>query len=531
MNKEKKMNYLFISWATLSKDSGTGNDTVDVTVGSYTGRENRTGVITAETTGGASDTTNVVQEGKEEFITVSTTSYNVANTGGTVLIEGTSNSANLKIKEDTQRIDGVTYTIEVNEVEDESWNGDSDTGIDGDPGADAQYSFKITAEFPANNTTSAKTHVVTVQNGNASVNSSELTVTQAAGVITYEVPVINSISYATDIPAGGGSVTPSVTYSQTWGWNGATTGGGTITTEGTLAFTGSGVDASTGEVSAESLGTTEKERTLIATASVTVTLNGKKSAAKTADAYQEANVPTYGTVSISGGSVTDIPASGGSVSSASDISASQTVTYTSGENRAGEVEITYSTAISASSLGTVVTSRTKKGVLTATATGENDETATKDFDVYQAANTATYGEVTINLASPISLQAGGQTYTIDPMAKQTVTYTSGASRTETSEGNPVVIDSSYEVTTAQTGFQLSNNQVIVSANPTVSARGGFVVTITSEGEGEKSASKEITFNQQGSESTIQLSPETMTFTAEGDVQVLTITSSDSWTLS
>ena len=143
MNKEKKMNYLFISWATLSKDSGTGNDTVDVTVGSYTGRENRTGVITAETTGGASDTTNVVQEGKEEFITVSTTSYNVANTGGTVLIEGTSNSANLKIKEDTQRIDGVTYTIEVNEVEDESWNGDSDTGIDGDPGADAQYLREI----------------------------------------------------------------------------------------------------------------------------------------------------------------------------------------------------------------------------------------------------------------------------------------------------------------------------------------------------------------------------------------------------
>lgn len=531
MKLEKKMNYLFISWATLSKDSGTGNDTVGVTVGSYTGRENRTGVITAETTGGASDTTNVVQEGKTEFITVDTASYNVANTGGTVLIEGTSNSANLKINEDTQRIDGVVYTIEVNEVEDESWNGDSDTGIDGDPGADAQYTFKITATFPANNTVSEKTHKVTIQNGNASVSSSELTVTQAAGVKTYAVPVIDTISYATDIPAEGGSITPSVTYSQTWGWNGATTGGGTITTEGTLAFTGVGVDPSTGEVSAETLGTTDKERTLIATASVTVTLNSKTSVAKTADAYQEANVPSYGNVTITGGTVNDIPASGGNVASASDITASQTVTYTSGADRAGEVEITYSTAISASSLGTVVTSRTKKGVLTATVTGEGDETATKNFDVYQAANTATYGDVTINLESPVSLQAGGQTYIINPQAKQTVTYTSGASRTESSEDNPVVINSSYEVTTPQTGFQLSEGKVIVSANPTVSARGGFVVTITSEGEGDKSAEKAITFNQQGSESMIQLSPESMTFTAEGDTKELTITSSDSWTLS
>lgn len=523
--------YCFIAWAELSKSSGTGNDTVNVTVSDYTGRENRTGVITAQTTGGASDTANVTQEGKEEFISITTTTYEVGNTGGTVLIEGTSNCANLKIKGGASTIEGTTYTIEVNEVEDDSWNGDSDTGIDGDPGASAQFGFKITALFTANKTENSRTHVFTIQNGNATVNTESITVTQATGVKTYAVPVIDSISYSTDIPAAGGSITPAVTYSQTWGWNGETSGGGTITSGGTLAFTGVGVAPETGEVSAENLDITDKERTLIATASVTVTLNAKTSVAKTADAYQEANVPSYGNVTINGGTVDDIPASGGSISSASNITTAQTVTYTSGSERDGEVKITYSATISATSLGTTVTSRTKKGVLTATATGEGEETATKSFDIYQAANTATYGEVTITLASPISLQADGQVYEINPQAKQTVTYTSGASRNEASSDNPVQISSSYEVKTPQTGFQLAENTVTVAANPTVDPRGGFVVTITSTGEGEKSAEKEITFNQQGSASTIQLSPDTLTFTSEGGVKELTVTSSDSWTLS
>ena len=519
------------NWITLGTSSGSGNGQSSVQAAAYTGRSSRSGVITGTTEGDSTDTTSVTQNGKAEFIEVDSATGNVVNTGGTYVISGSSNSANIKVAEDTQRIDGVTYTIEVNEVEDDSWNGNSDTGIDGDPGASAQFTFKITATFPANTTGSSKTHKITLQNGNTTVSSEEITITQAAGTRTYANPVIETISYASDIPAEGGSITPNVTYSQTWGWNGSTTGGGTITTGGDLTFTGAGVDPDTGEVTASDLDTTVKSRTKVATASVTVVLNGKTSAAKTADAYQEANSAIYGSVTINGGSVSDIPASGGTVSSASGISATQTVTFTSGAERAGEVEITYSSAISGSNLGTTVTSRTKKGTLTATATGEGEEDATKSFDVYQAANTATYGNVTIGQTTPVSLQASGQTYQINPAAAQTVTYTSGASRNQTTSENPVEIDAEYTVKTPQTGFSLDGSSVTVTENPGTSARNGFVVTITCTGEGSKSATKDITFNQQGSESTLELTPPTMTFEATGGTQTLTITSNDSWTLS
>lgn len=519
------------SWITLGTPSGSGNGASNVTALAHTGREDRTGIITGTTTGKATDTTSITQKGKAEFITVSSTTLSVANTGGTVVISGSSNSSNLKVKEDTQKITGVTYTIEINEASDESWNGNTDTGIDGDPGASAQFNFKITATISSNLTISQRIHKVNITNGDGSILSSLITITQNAGVKTYANPVISAVTYSSDIPAEGGSVTPTVTYSQTWGWNGATTGGGTITSGGTLAFTGANVDPSTGKVTGSDLGTTVKVRTKIATASATVTLNGKTSAAKTAEVYQEANTATYGQVTISGGSVSDIPASGGSVGTASGITASQTVTFTSGATRAGDVEITYSTAVSGTNLGTTVTSRTQKGTLTATATGEGDESTTKQFTVYQAANVATYGEVTIGQSTPISLQTTGQTYIINPQAKQTVTYTSGASRNESSSSNPVEIEASYTVKTPQTGFSLSGNKVTVTANPGTSAREGFVVTITVTGEGSKKATKDITFNQQGSESTIEITPATLTFEAAGGSQEITITSNDSWTLS
>ena len=118
--------------------------------------------------------------------------------------------------------------------------------------------------------------------------------------------------------------------------------------------------------------------------------------------------------------------------------------------------------------------------------------------------------------------------------KQTVSYTSGATRTEsTPTGNTVQLSAEYTVKTAKDGFSLEDNtgKVTVTSNPTTTARTGFVVTITATGEGDKTATKDITFNQQGSDSVITLSPETMLFEAIGGSKELTITSNDSWTLS
>lgn len=520
------------SWILFDPTSGSGNGSSQIIATQHTGRVQKTGTITASTTGGASDTSTVIIEGKPEFITVDTTIKTIGNIGGTVEITGSSNSKNLKIAENTP-LAGVTYELEVNTVKDDSWDGDTDIKVDGDPGAANQFTFKVTVKIPANLTTSARSLIFKIQNGETEevVESAQVTISQLAGVKTYATPVITLIRYATDIPAEGGEVTPTVVYSQTWGWNGSSTGGGTITTGGTLAFTGANVDPDTGLVEASTLGTTPKARTKIATASVTVELNGKTSAAKTADVYQEANTATYGDVSITGGTVADIPASGDTREAATGLSATQTVTFTSGDTRAGEVEVTYSDAVTAPSLGTTVKSRTKIDTLIATATGEGGKNATKSFDVYQAANAATYGEVVINQTTPVSLSPDGQTYNIIPAATQTVTYTSGASRTQASSSNPVQIISEYEVKTPQTGFSLNNNQVTVTKNPNVSARNGFVVTITSTGEGGKIATKDITFNQQSNDSTIVISPETLTFEYTGGTKQLTITSNDEWELS
>lgn len=520
------------SWISFDPTSGNGNGSSQITAAAHTGRNSKSGIITASTPNGANDISTVTIEGKPEFITVDAVTKSIVNTGGIVEITGSSNSKNLKIAE-LVPISGVSYVLEVNNVEDESWNGNSDIQIDGDPGASAQFTFKLTINVPANNNISSRNLIFKIQNGETEevVESAQVTVSQSAGVKTYSTPVITSIEYANDIPAEGGSVTPTVVYSQTWGWNGSTTGGGTITTGGTLTFSGANVDPTTGEVTATTLGITPKVRTKIATASVTVELNGKTSAAKTADVYQEANTASYGEVTITGGTVADIPASGGTRESATGITASQTVTFTSGESRDGEVEITYSDAVTAPSLGTTVKSRTKIDELTATATGEGNKTNTKTFEVYQSANVATYGEVVINQVTPVSLSPDGQTYNIVPAATQTVTYTSGASRNQDSSSNPVVIDSEYEVKTPQTGFSLSNNQVTVTKNPNVSARNGFVVTITSTGEGGKIATKDITFNQQSGSSTIVISPETLTFEYTGGTKQLTITSNDEWELS
>ncbi len=152
----------------------------------------------------------------------------------------------------------------------------------------------------------------------------DITYNQAAGYYTYANPVVTLT--CNDVPANGGSVnTGNVTYSQTYGWNGATTGAGVITEgEAYISWTG-GVD------NIPSLGTTVKSRTIVGVLVVTVNINGKSGNAN-ADIYQAENkvtnsnynsrITAYGTPTISIGS--GLTAAGGSAS----ISASVTNTET-----------------------------------------------------------------------------------------------------------------------------------------------------------------------------------------------------------
>ena len=550
-------------WITIGTTEGSMNGSSEITAAAYTGRVAREGTITGTTVGGATDTTAVTQVGAAEVITIETKTYSANKVGQTINIQGKSNSANLSIVAGDSVIPGLIYKLAVAGVTDESWDGSEDTTVDGDPGASAIYDFTLTVTVPENKSESALVAKFAVKNANADVTSGEITINQAAGVKNYAVPTISAFAYPEgNIPASGGSKTPTLSYSQTWGWNESNSNGGTLSgtlaapaSGTTFAFSGAVVNKTTGVVTASSKGTTVSDITEVDAVTVTVTLNGKTSASSASvSVKQAANTASYGDVNFSSRvpSANDISAAGGSIGS-SNITwsgngaiATQTISYTSGatvniSNDAGSetpafeaIAITYSASVTAASKGTAVSARTEAGVITITATGAGEQKATKSLTIYQEANSASYGEVTIGQATPVSLNAPGETYTIVPAMKQTVTYTSGATRTEsTPADNKVQLSAEYAVKTAKEGFSLETNtgKVTVGLNPTTHERGGFVVTISAEGEGGKTATKDITFNQQGSDAILDLSPDTITFAAAGETKTLTITSNDSWTLS
>lgn len=152
---------------------------------------------------------------------------------------------------------------------------------------------------------------------------------QSAGYRTYS-EITASGGSVSDIPAGGGSrssFSSMPTYSQTWGWNGSTTGGGTITSGASISY-GTAVSAS-------SLGTTVKSRTQVGTLTGTLSLNGKTKSVSV-PVYQAANELTgytYGSwsVSLTASSYT-IDNTGGSVTLYPSASRPRYANYTSGSN-------------------------------------------------------------------------------------------------------------------------------------------------------------------------------------------------------
>lgn len=160
----------------------------------------------------------------------------------------------------------------------------------------------------------------------------DITYNQAAGYYTYANPVVTLT--CNDVPASGGSVnTGNVTYSQTYGWNGVTTGVGVITEGEAYIYWTGGVD------NIPSLGTTVKSRTKVGVLGVTVNINGKSGNAN-ADIYQAENkvtnsnynprITAYGTPTISIGS--GLTAAGGSATVSASVTNTETykVLYSSG---------------------------------------------------------------------------------------------------------------------------------------------------------------------------------------------------------
>lgn len=389
---------------------------------------------------------------------------------------------------------------------------------------------------------------VSASYGNA---SSTITVSQAAnkvesstttgGETIYNPVTAGTISNKT-IPASGGSATATAGEgSQSWTTNKKyrhdTYSSGSVA-DVLIADSKIGTDTIKPSVasisgSAESKGTTESGVTTVKEQAVTWTGSGGKKATGTMYIYQEANAATsitYGLPVINSFTVADIPASGGTISSGSvSYYQSRVQNYTSGAHSSLSAlssggTITYSTAVSASSLGTTVKSRTSIGTLTATVT-MNGRSGSKEATVYQAANSASYGAVSVSVTpNPVSIIAAGAIYNIKPTTSQTVSFTSGATRAGS-------IGLSYVAKNTVTGFSNNGETVTVQPNTTTSPRKGFIVTVTASGEGSKSNSVDVTFNQAAAAAYLNVNPATINIAANATSASFNIESNDSWTIS
>lgn len=234
--------------------------------------------------------------------------------------------------------------------------------------------------------------------------------------------------------------------------------------------------ANSGSVSGSGTSVTMGNNTSTSTRSGTVTLTQAETGKKlTLSCSQSAGYRTYSEITASGGSVSDIPASGGSRSSFSSMpSYSQTWGWNGSTTGGGTItsgaSISYGTAVSAGSLGTTVKSRAQVGTLTGTLS-LNGKTKSVSVPVYQSANEFTgytYGSWSVSLtASSYTIGNTGGSVTLYPSASRPryANYTSGSNTRDGSDSATPSLS-----TNDTSGFSLSGTTLSASENTSTSSR-------------------------------------------------------------
>lgn len=443
------------AWATLSKSSGTGNDTVTITAASEnTSTDERSATLTITGSQSGSATVTLKQNATEVVWSVSPESISIE-------ADDTSDHALTVTSNTSWTITGYPDWVQVSKS--------SGTGND-------TVNVKAKSEYTGDEQRSG-----TIAFKNAKGSTVNVTITQSAATITYS-DVTVSISYGEDVnAAGSNSITPVVTYSQTWGYNGSTTGGGTITTGGSLTFektSGSGtVDTSNGKVGASSKGTTVSERTEAATVKVTVSLNGKKGN-NSATCYQGEN------------KIESMNALVGYLSTFEGTIGNMTATFEEGS------EI----PVSASGPG----SSTEIGVFPALAPSFTYTSGSKGEPMYP--------EDILN-------------------KKVTVPWEGDVSWSEINFTNPSMI---YSGTAGNfQGYPTFPGLIGRIGENNGEARSGTLtanMTVTIDGE-PFSYKGEWTISQEATENYLNVSPQTLSFEASGGTKEITIDTNESWTIS
>ena len=225
--------------------------------------------------------------------------------------------------------------------------------------------------------------------------------------------------------------------------------------------------ANSGSVSGSGTSVTMGNNTSTSTRSGTVTLTQAETGKKlTVSCSQSAAYKSYSEITVSGGAVTDIPASGGTRSSFSTMpSYSQTWGWNGSTTGGGTItsgaSISYGTAVSAGSLGTTVKSRTRVGALTGTLS-LNGKTKSVSVPVYQAANSiisSTEGTPVISLlANSYSISNSGGSVNI--YASVSIPITNHWSSGSTSAGSSK--SATPTVSASGTGFSLNSAKTVLT---------------------------------------------------------------------
>ena len=253
---------------------------------------------------------------------ISATVYQQANTWVDNRMTLSASSTSIGAGGGTVTLHTVVYRMYTSGTEGLGGN-DLVTGWSGSATGFTLSGFSLTAANRG--TTVGNARSITITATYAHLTSNSVTVTQAANSLTWNNPVI-TFSYPGDIPAKGGTITPTVSITQSGSYSSGSPASNT--TIASKSFSGTGVNTSTGAYTASSLGTTVKPRTNLVTATVTVTAQGKTASAN-AGIWQAANSKTgYKNITINQFLYSDIPYSGGSVSPVSDVE--YDTTYTSG---------------------------------------------------------------------------------------------------------------------------------------------------------------------------------------------------------
>ena len=267
--------------------------------------------------------------------------------------------------------------------------------------------------------------------------SAQAEVAQPAGTVIYDTPVI-TISYP-QVPAKGGTVSPTIQVTQAWGWNddydeGVNTFNLNTLPAGSYSFTNT-TSPTNGNVTLASKGTTISGVTVGKTVTFTVTLNGK-SANKQANVNQQAN-------SIDGVAVTfgwhnntnSVAASGGSL--VVDVAVKNTYTSTSTDTvypSATDAGISLTVSgVSGATVSKATITVPNRGTtvgpaLTGTVTGNyNGTNSGNSLTFTQAENAKTgYKNITINQFFYSDIPYSGGTVSPNLDVEYDTTYTSGA---------------------------------------------------------------------------------------------------------